>query len=56
VNEILFLSDNVQEVDAAITAGMHSVVVDRPGNVVLDEDDLMEFMVVESLEAIELAE
>ncbi|KAJ3578381.1 hypothetical protein NPX13_g2182 [Xylaria arbuscula] len=32
VGEWLFLSDNAKEVDAAIAAGMQSMVVQRPGN------------------------
>jgi len=34
----LFLSDNLKEVDAALTAGMRSVPVVRPGNEPLPED------------------
>jgi len=37
VNEWLFLSDNVQEVEAAKQAGMRSYVVERPGNARLSE-------------------
>lgn len=36
--EWLFLSDNVKEVDAAVAAGMQSLVVTRPGNPPLPED------------------
>ncbi|KAK8212583.1 HAD-like domain-containing protein, partial [Phyllosticta capitalensis] len=38
-SEILFLSDNVKEVRAALEAGMKSFVIDRPGNEPLSEDD-----------------
>ncbi|KAK7533599.1 HAD-like domain-containing protein, partial [Phyllosticta citricarpa] len=38
-SEILFLSDNVKEVKAALEAGMKSFVIDRPGNEPLSEDD-----------------
>jgi enolase-phosphatase E1 len=34
----LFLSDNVKEVEAAKAAGMHSFVVQRPGNAPLPAD------------------
>ncbi|KAF2146054.1 uncharacterized protein K452DRAFT_294664 [Aplosporella prunicola CBS 121167] len=36
---ILFLSDNVKEVKAALEAGMKSLVIDRPGNEPLSEED-----------------
>ena len=52
---ILFLSDNVKEVEAAIAAGMKSLVVDRPGNAVLSENDKKRFEVVDSFEKISLA-
>lgn len=51
---ILFLSDNVKEVEAAIAAGMKSLVVDRPGNAVLSEDDKERFEVVDTFEKISL--
>ncbi|KAI6779196.1 Enolase-phosphatase-like protein [Emericellopsis cladophorae] len=34
----LFLSDNLKEVDAALTAGMRSLPVSRPGNPAIPED------------------
>ncbi|OAP56012.1 2,3-diketo-5-methylthio-1-phosphopentane phosphatase [Fonsecaea erecta] len=52
--EILFLSDNVNEVRAAIKAGMKAAVVDRPGNAPLSDEEREEFDVVESFEEIEL--
>ncbi len=52
--EVLFLSDNVKEVRAAIVAGMRAVVVNRPGNAPLSEDDKEEFEIVESFEQLEL--
>jgi enolase-phosphatase E1 len=52
---ILFLSDNVKEVEAAIAAGMKSLVVDRPGNAVLSEEDKKRFEVVDTFEKISLA-
>lgn len=55
-NSILFLSDNVKEVQAALEAGMKSVVVDRPGNAPLTEEDQKSFTVVASLEEISIAQ
>lgn len=52
--ELLFLSDNVHEVRAAIRAGMHAVVVDRPGNAPLSEQDRHELKVIASLDQVEL--
>ncbi|KIW26375.1 2,3-diketo-5-methylthio-1-phosphopentane phosphatase [Cladophialophora immunda] len=52
--EILFLSDNVNEVRAAIHAGMKAAVVDRPGNAPLSDTERDEFEVLESFEQIEL--
>lgn len=51
-SEILFLSDNVKEVDAAIEAGMKSIVVDRPGNAPVSAEDRKRLEVVESLDSI----
>ncbi|KAL1583058.1 hypothetical protein WHR41_08447 [Cladosporium halotolerans] len=52
---ILFLSDNVKEVEAALSAGMKSLVVDRPGNAPLSDEDKNRFKVIESFEQISLA-
>ncbi|KAF2223214.1 HAD-like domain-containing protein, partial [Elsinoe ampelina] len=52
--EVLFLSDNVKEVAAALGAGMKAVVVDRPGNAPLTEDDRGKFEVITSLEAVDI--
>jgi enolase-phosphatase E1 len=52
---ILFLSDNVKEVKAAIEAGMQSIVVDRPGNAPLSEEDKSEYKVVSVLNEISLS-
>lgn len=38
-NDIIFYSDNVQEVSAALEAGMDAVVVVRPGNAALTDHD-----------------
>ncbi|THX38885.1 2,3-diketo-5-methylthio-1-phosphopentane phosphatase [Aureobasidium pullulans] len=52
---VLFLSDNVKEVKAAIEAGMQSIVVDRPGNAPLSEEDKSKYQVVETLNEISLS-
>lgn len=54
-SEILFFSDNVKEVEAAIAAGMQAVVVDRPGNAPLSADDRAKYKVVDSLRGISLS-
>jgi len=51
--EVLFLSDNVTEVRAALKAGLQSLVVDRPGNAPLTEEDRKELTVITSFDAIE---
>ncbi|OJD31828.1 enolase-phosphatase e1 [Diplodia corticola] len=55
-NEILFLSDNVKEVKAALEAGMKSFVIDRPGNEPLSDDDREAFTVHTSFKDIPLLE
>jgi len=50
--EVLFLSDNVNEVRAALAAGMDAAVVDRPGNAPLSDADQHEFLVIESFDEI----
>lgn len=55
-NEILFLSDNVKEVRAALEAGMKSFVIDRPGNEPLSDDDREAFTVHTSFKDIPLVE
>lgn len=47
-SSVLFLSDNVKEVDAATQAGMNSLVVDRPGNAPLSEADKKSFSIIET--------
>ncbi|KAH7037764.1 acireductone synthase-like protein [Microdochium trichocladiopsis] len=51
--EWLFLSDNVQEVDAAISAGMQSKVVQRPGNAALSPDVTERLPVIESFDLLD---
>ncbi len=52
--EILFLSDNVKEVRAAIEAKLRAVMVDRPGNAPVSHPDREELDVVESFEQLDL--
>jgi enolase-phosphatase E1 len=51
-SQILFLSDNVKEVDAAHQVKMESIVVDRAGNAPLSAEDKARFDIVESLSEI----
>lgn len=53
--EILFLSDNVKEVDAATEAKMRSILVDRPGNAPVSDEDRKRLDVVDSLSEINVA-
>lgn len=55
VSTILFLSDNTKEVDAAREAGMFSLVVDRPGNAALSEEEKNRLTVVTALDQAEHA-
>lgn len=52
---VLFLSDNVKEVEAAVQAGMKAIVVERPGNAPLTEQAREKFRVVDSLHEISLS-
>ncbi|KAI8634871.1 enolase-phosphatase E1 [Xylariaceae sp. FL1651] len=49
----LFLSDNVKEVDAAIAAGMQSMVVQRPGNAELPDEVLERLPVTETFSSLD---
>lgn len=44
----------MKEVEAAIAAGMKSLVVDRPGNAVVSEEDKERFGMVDTFEKISL--
>lgn len=44
----------MKEVEAAIAAGMKSLVVDRPGNAVVSEEDKRRFGMVDTFEKITL--
>lgn len=54
-NRILFLSDNVKEVEAALVAGMKAIVVDRPGNAIVSDEERTKYKVVDSLDHISLS-
>lgn len=47
--KVLFLSDNVNEVKAAREAGLKSVVVIKPGNALLSEEDKQKYTTITSL-------
>ncbi|KAI0115317.1 enolase-phosphatase E1 [Daldinia grandis] len=51
--EWLFLSDNVKEVEAAIQAGMQSVVVQRPGNAPLSPEVPQRLRVIETFNSLD---
>ncbi|CAH2351063.1 enolase-phosphatase E1 [[Candida] railenensis] len=53
-DQVLFLSDNVKEVDAANSAGMKSIVVVRPGNSELTEDDRKRFKVIDDFSQLQI--
>ncbi|KAK4894279.1 enolase-phosphatase E1 [Elasticomyces elasticus] len=52
--QTLFLTDNVNEYDAAVKAKLQALLVDRPGNAVVSEADRARMVVVESLSDITL--
>ncbi|KAF2016536.1 2,3-diketo-5-methylthio-1-phosphopentane phosphatase [Aaosphaeria arxii CBS 175.79] len=47
--QVTFLTDNVKEAVAATEAGVHTIVVDRPGNAPLSPESKSQFAVIESL-------
>lgn len=51
---VLFLSDAVKEVRAAVEAGMKSIIVVREGNVEVGEEERRQLGVVESFDELEL--
>jgi len=55
LGEWLFLSDNVHEVEAAVAAGMQSIVVQRPGNAALPQDVESRHRVIRSFDELDLA-
>lgn len=52
--KVLFLSDNVKEIKAALDAGMMAIVVDRPGNAEVSKQDRERYSTVDNFEALEL--
>ncbi|XP_067643010.1 enolase-phosphatase E1 [Eurosta solidaginis] len=51
---ILFLTDVVKEAEAAREAGMQVVLLNRPGNAPLTDDDKLAFTVVDNFDSIKL--
>ncbi len=51
---LLFLSDNVAEVKAALEAGLNSVIVIRPGNPELSSEDKSQFQVIHNFDQLQL--
>ncbi|EDU46597.1 hypothetical protein PTRG_03759 [Pyrenophora tritici-repentis Pt-1C-BFP] len=49
VQKVTFLTDNVKEAEAAMQAGVYTVVVDRPGNAPLDDEARGKYPVIEKL-------
>ncbi|KAI0166288.1 enolase-phosphatase E1 [Xylariaceae sp. FL1272] len=52
IDHWLFLSDNTEEVDAAVDAGMQSMVVQRPGNAPLPDEVSRRLPVIEDFDVI----
>ncbi|KAK6457721.1 HAD-like domain-containing protein [Scheffersomyces xylosifermentans] len=53
-SSVLFLSDNVKEVEAAKAAGMESYIVVRPGNAPLTESDEKNHRIITSLSQLDI--
>lgn len=53
--EMLFFSDNVAEVAAALEAGLEAIVVIREGNAPLSDEDRRRFTTVTALNEISLS-
>lgn len=54
VKNVLFFSDNVKEIQAATEAGMQAIVVERPGNSPLKDEDRTVYQVITSLDQVGL--
>lgn len=54
MQDVLFLTDIPAEAKAAKEAGMEAILLKRPGNAELTEEDMKTFKVVESFAEIEL--
>ncbi|KAK9238949.1 HAD-like domain-containing protein [Lipomyces kononenkoae] len=50
--EILFLSDNVKEIEAAKEAGWEAYIVERPGNAPLSEEDRKTHKVIQNFDSL----
>ncbi|RKF62014.1 Enolase-phosphatase E1 [Erysiphe neolycopersici] len=50
----LFFSDRIDEVNAAVTAGMKAIVVAREGNAPISSTDRAHYQVIESLDQVEI--
>lgn len=50
--DILFLTDIVQEAEAARDAGFQTVILARPGNGPLTDDDKSQFTIVPNFESL----
>lgn len=53
--EILFLSDNVFELEAAVDARMDAILIERPGNTPVCRHDKKNFGAVDTFDLISLA-
>lgn len=51
-DKVSFFSDNVKEVEAATEAGMKAFIVDRPGNNPLSADDIKQYELIETFDAL----
>ncbi|KAF3988955.1 hypothetical protein FT663_03064 [Candidozyma haemuli var. vulneris] len=47
-SKLTFYSDVTKEIDAAIEAGLEAVVVARPGNAPLTEEDVQKYIIIQS--------
>lgn len=53
-SSVLFLSDNVKEVEAALGAEMKSMIVSRPGNLPLSEEDTAKAQLIHSFDELDI--
>lgn len=52
--EVLFFSDNVREIEAAVKAQMQVILVDRPGNAPIDEFEAGKYQMINSLGEVDI--
>jgi len=50
--QVTFFTDNIKEAQAASSANLTAILVDRPGNAALDDAARAEFRVIRSLEEV----